>query len=110
VSDAARVTSAARDGAAVCVFPEGTFVRRPGLLPFRLGAFKTAVDAGCAVVPVAIRGTRDVLPADTWRPRPGRIDVTVLPSLVATGEGWREIVRLRDVARTEIAHALGESS
>jgi 1-acyl-sn-glycerol-3-phosphate acyltransferase len=110
VSDAARVTSVVRDGAAVCVFPEGTFVRRPGLLPFRLGAFKTAVDAGCAVVPVAIRGTREVLPADTWRPRPGRIEVTVLPSLVATGEGWREVVRLRDVARVEIAHALGESS
>jgi 1-acyl-sn-glycerol-3-phosphate acyltransferase len=110
VSDAARVTSVVRDGAAVCVFAEGTFVRRPGLLPFRLGAFKTAVDAGCPVVPVAIRGTREVLPADTWRPRPGRIEVMVLPSLAATGEGWREVVRLRDVARSEIAHALGELS
>ena len=110
VSDAARVTAAVRGGATVCVFPEGTFVRRPGLLPFRLGAFKTAIDAGCPIVPVAVRGTREVLPADTWRPRWGRIEVTVLPPLNAKEEGWREIVRLRDAARAEIARALGESS
>jgi hypothetical protein len=46
---------------------------------------------------VVIRGTRDVLPADTRVASPGRIEVTVLPLLVA--EGWREIVRLRDAAR-----------
>jgi 1-acyl-sn-glycerol-3-phosphate acyltransferase len=109
VADAARVTAAVRAGAAVCVFPEGTFVRRPGLLPFRLGAFKTAVEAGCPIVPVAIRGTREVLPADTWRPRPGRIEVTVLPPLGVTGDGWREIVRLRDAARAAVAAALEEA-
>jgi 1-acyl-sn-glycerol-3-phosphate acyltransferase len=109
VTDATRVTDAVRDGALVCVFPEGTFVRPPGLLPFRLGAFKTAVEAGCPIVPVAIRGTRDVLPADTWRPRPGRIAVTVLPPLEPAGEGWREIVRLRDASRQAVAAALDES-
>jgi 1-acyl-sn-glycerol-3-phosphate acyltransferase len=106
VADAARVTDALRDGVVVCAFPEGTFVRRPGLLPFRLGAFKAAVEARCPIVPVVIRGTRDVLPADTWRPRPGRIEVRVLPSLTATDEGWREIVRLRDAARAAVGAAL----
>jgi 1-acyl-sn-glycerol-3-phosphate acyltransferase len=109
VADAARVTAALRDGAVVCVFPEGTFVRRPGLLPFRLGAFKAAVEAGGPIVPVVIRGTRDVLPADTWRPRPGRIEVTVLPPLTVAGEGWREIVRLRDAARAAVAATLDEA-
>jgi 1-acyl-sn-glycerol-3-phosphate acyltransferase len=109
VADAARVTGALRDGAVVCVFPEGTFVGRPGLLPFRLGAFKAAVEAGCPIVPVAIRGTREVLPADTWRPRPGRIEVTVLPPLAVAGEGWREIVRLRDAARAAVAAVLDEA-
>jgi 1-acyl-sn-glycerol-3-phosphate acyltransferase len=108
VADATRVTAALRDGAVVCVFPEGTFVRRPGLLPFRLGAFKAAVEAGCPIVPVVIRGTRDVLPADTRRPRPGRIEVTVLPPLAVAGEGWREMVRLRDAARAAVAAALDE--
>jgi len=109
VTDAARVTAAVRGGAVVCVFPESTFIRPPGLLPFRLGAFKTAVEAGCPVVPVAIRGTRDVLPADTWRPRPGRIEVSVLPPLAIAGDGWREIVRLRDAARAAVAATINET-
>jgi 1-acyl-sn-glycerol-3-phosphate acyltransferase len=109
VADAADVTSAVRGGAVVCVFPEGTFVRRPGLLPFRLGAFKAAVEAGCPIVPVVIRGTRGVLPADTRRPRPGRVEVTVLPPLTVKGDGWREIVRLRDATRTAVASTLDEA-
>ena len=110
VADAARVTAAVRGGAVVCVFPEGTFVRRPGLLPFRLGAFKAAVEAGCPVITVAIGGTRDVLPADTWRPRPGTVHVTVGAPLYPARDGWREMVRLRDLARAEIARASNESA
>lgn len=102
------VGAALRAGASVCIFPEGTFVRRPGLLPFRLGAFKSAVESRCPVAPVAIRGTRTVLPADTWRLRPGSIDVTVTPPLYAEGEGWREMVRLRDAARAAIAASSDE--
>jgi 1-acyl-sn-glycerol-3-phosphate acyltransferase len=108
VADAARVTAAVRGGAVVCVFPEGTFVRRAGLLPFRLGAFKAAVEAGCPVVPVAIRGTRSVLAADSWLPRPRRVDVTVGAPLHPVGDGWREIARVRDLARAEIARASSE--
>jgi 1-acyl-sn-glycerol-3-phosphate acyltransferase len=108
VADAARVTAALRGGAVVCAFPEGTFVKRPGLLPFRLGAFKAAAEARCPIVPVVIRGTREVLPADTWRPRPGRIELTVLPPLSAAGQDWREIVRLRDTARAAVAATLDE--
>ncbi|HEU5324164.1 MAG TPA: 1-acyl-sn-glycerol-3-phosphate acyltransferase, partial [Methylomirabilota bacterium] len=106
VADAARVTGALRAGQSVLFFPEGTFLLAPGLLPFRLGAFKAAVDTGRPVVPVAIRGTRDVLPAGTWRPRPGRTEVVVEPALRPRGEGWREMVRLRDEARAAIARAL----
>ncbi len=108
VADAARVSAAVRAGAVVCVFPEGTFVRRAGLLPFRLGAFKAAVEARCPIVPVAIRGTRTVLPADSWLPRHGRVDVTVGAPLHPVGEGWREMARLRDLARAEIARASSE--
>jgi 1-acyl-sn-glycerol-3-phosphate acyltransferase len=108
VVDAEQVAATLRGGVAVCVFPEGTFVDRPGLLRFRLGAFKAAVETGCPIVPVGIRGTRQVLPGNTWRPRPGRIEVTVAPPLRVQGVGWREMVRLRDAARTAIGAASGE--
>jgi 1-acyl-sn-glycerol-3-phosphate acyltransferase len=109
VADVEQVSATLRAGASICLFPEGTFGRRAGLLPFRLGAFKAAVETGCPVVPVGIRGTRAVLPADAWRPRPGRIAVTVTPPLHVEGEGWREMVRLRDAARAAIAASGGEA-
>jgi fatty-acyl-CoA synthase len=107
VADAERVTVALRSGVAVLVFPEGTFRRAPGLLPFRLGAFKAAVETGCPVVPVTLGGTREVLPADTWLPRPGPITVTIGAPIAPRGTEWAEIVRLRDATRAAIACALG---
>ena len=108
VADAERVTAALRSGRSVFVFPEGTFVRSPGVLPFRLGAFKSAVETGRPVIPITIRGTRDVLPADQWLPRPAPITVAVSPPLIPEGSAWPDIVRLRDQARTEIARRSGE--
>jgi fatty-acyl-CoA synthase len=108
VADAEQVTAALRDGVSVLVFPEGTFVRSPGILPFRLGAFKSAVETGAPVVPVTIRGTREILPAGEWLPRPGPVTVAVGARLGREGTDWQSIVRLRNQARAEIARRAGE--
>jgi len=108
VADAERITAALRGGSSVLVFPEGTFVESPGILPFRLGAFKSAVETGRPVVPIAIRGTREILSADRWLPRPGPVTVTMGPPLAPDGEGWPAMVRLRDRTRAEIARRTGE--
>ncbi len=109
VADAERVSALLRRGGSLFFFPEGTFLRTPRLLPFKLGAFKAAVDTHCAVIPVAIRGTRDVLPADTWLPRRGAIRVTIGGPLVPGNDGWREMVRLRDHVRDVIARRLDQA-
>ena len=62
-------------GASIMVFPEGRRARTPELQPFKKGAFVLAIQAGVPVVPVAIVGSRDVLPPDTFRVRPGEIRV-----------------------------------
>lgn len=108
VADAAAASAALRAGTSLLFFAEGTFVQTPGLMPFRLGAFKAAVEAGHAVIPIAIRGTRRLLPGDAWLPRPGRIAITVTPPLRPAGTGWPEMVRLRDEARAAIAAHCGE--
>lgn len=108
VADAERVSAALGQGLSLFFFPEGTFLGRPGLLPFRLGAFKAAVDAGRPVIPVTIRGTREILPADTWLPRPGRIDVVIGAPVTPAAADWREMVRLRDLTRAEIASQAGK--
>jgi 1-acyl-sn-glycerol-3-phosphate acyltransferase len=107
-ADAEGITRALAHGASVVVFPEGTFRRAPGIQPFRLGAFKAAIDAAVPVVAVAIRGARDVLPDGAWLPRRSPITVTIGDPITPTGRTWTEIVRLRDRVRAEIVRVTGE--
>ena len=107
-ADEVRATLA--EGDSMFVFPEGRFVRAPGLLPFRLGAFRAAAEAGRPVVPVALAGTRRMFPAGTLLLRPGRIRVVVGAPLRPRSADWSEVVRLRDEARRAIAKDAGEES
>jgi 1-acyl-sn-glycerol-3-phosphate acyltransferase len=102
------IVEALGQGKSVFTFPEGTFFRPPGILPFRLGAFRAAVEAARPVVPIALCGTRAVLRDGSWLMRRGRIDVIVGPPLAIQGAGWPEMVRLRDLARTQIVRQVGE--
>ena len=95
-------------GDAVVFFPEGTFTEAGGLRPFRLGAFRIAADTGTPVVPVALRGTRDVLRGDRWLPRHGRIEVIVGAPLEPDGNDWTAALALRDAARRFILDRTGE--
>lgn len=97
-----------QEGRQMLVFPEGTFFQPAELLPFRLGAFKAAVDMECPIVPIALRGTRRVLPADRWLFTRGPIDVIISAPLAPAGHGWQEMVRLRDEARAIVARGCGE--
>ncbi|MGZ9076126.1 MAG: lysophospholipid acyltransferase family protein, partial [Burkholderiaceae bacterium] len=91
------------------VFPEGTFVARPGLLPFHLGAFLAAASAGVPVLPVTIRGSRDVLPAGAWLPRRAAIEVEICAPLSPpqdNANAFSRAARLREAAHASIAHRL----
>ena len=69
------LAEALRADASIAIFPEGTLHRMPGLLPFQMGAFAAAVEAGAPVVPVILRGTRSLMRSETWFPR--RVPVRV---------------------------------
>jgi len=103
-----KMAQAIREGHSVLVFPEGTFTGAAGLRPFRLGAFKTAVETGTPVVPLALRGTRRVLRDGEWLPRPQPIELRILPPLRATGSEWREVIELRDRVAAAVAEHCGE--
>ena len=110
VEDANRMTALVGHGSSLLVFPEGTFVDEPGLLPFHLGAFLAAASAGAPIVPVTLRGTRDVLPPDSWWPRRGAIDVDIGAPLAPPPRGETELfsaaVRLRTATRATIETSL----
>ncbi|MGB5250526.1 MAG: lysophospholipid acyltransferase family protein [Gammaproteobacteria bacterium] len=79
--DAHRIRTKADKGQALAFFPEGTFVAEPGLGRFRNGAFATAARTGLPIVPIIIRGAREILPAERWLPRPGNLEVTLTPPI-----------------------------
>jgi 1-acyl-sn-glycerol-3-phosphate acyltransferase len=70
-----RASDRLRRGTSIVVFAEGTRSRTGELLPFKRGGFVMAIEAGVPVVPVTVRGGRDILPKGSLRVRPGRIEV-----------------------------------
>jgi 1-acyl-sn-glycerol-3-phosphate acyltransferase len=102
------LAAAAKQGRSLAIFPEGTLLRRPGLLPFRTGAFQVAAQAGIPVVPIALRGVRSVLRDGTWFARRYPIAVTVGAPIAPEGDDWNAAVRLRDQVRAEVLKHCGE--
>jgi 1-acyl-sn-glycerol-3-phosphate acyltransferase len=99
---------AAQLGARMVFFPEGTLMRQPGLLAFKLGAFAVAVGASQPIVPVALTGTRTILRGGQWFPRSGKLYVHIGPPIKPEGEGMAAAIALRDRARGFILAHCGE--
>jgi 1-acyl-sn-glycerol-3-phosphate acyltransferase len=102
------LADAAKRGQSLAIFPEGTLLRRSGLLPFRTGAFQVAVQAGVPVVPVALRGVRSVLRDGTWYARRHPMAVSFGAPIAPEGDDWNAAVRLRDRVRAEVLKHCGE--
>lgn len=66
-----------RAGASILAYPEGKRSRTGRIQPFKKGAFVVAIESQVPVVPVAIAGANEVLPADGLRIRPGTIRVKI---------------------------------
>jgi acyl carrier protein len=102
LADAQRMGAMAKQGRLLVVFPEGTFTAQPGLLPFRLGAFKVACESGLQVIPATIRGTRQMLRGDQWWPRWSPVSIAISEPLAPDGADFSATLRLRDRTRAAI--------
>lgn len=105
IEDTRTIEQVARRGESLVFFPEGTFASDPRLQTFRMGAFVIAAGNALPVVPVAILGTRSILPPDGWTPKPGRVRVMIGDPIVAHGKEWAHAVQLREAAWTWIKMA-----
>ena len=108
MEDTRNIARLASSGKRPLFFAEGTLQRMSGLLPFQMGAFVTAAQAGMPVLPLTIRGTRNKLRGDSWFPRKGRVSVIISKPLMPTGSDWKAAVKLRDKVRSEILRHCGE--
>jgi 1-acyl-sn-glycerol-3-phosphate acyltransferase len=108
VADTDRVVALVRAGQPVVIFPEGRLARAPGLRPFHMGAFVVAAQTGVPAVPVAIRGTREILRPEHHFPRRGAIDIAIGQPVQPTGTDWTAAVGLQRATRDTILRLSGE--
>ncbi|MFN7916172.1 MAG: lysophospholipid acyltransferase family protein [Vicinamibacterales bacterium] len=106
-SGQAMVDALAR-GQSLLVFPEGTTADSGGMLPFRSGAFRAAARTGRRVVPIALDGTRAMMPAGRWLLANVPIRIRVLDPIAPEGTGRDAVASLRDASAAAIAAWLEE--
>jgi 1-acyl-sn-glycerol-3-phosphate acyltransferase len=100
------MVSALSSGHSLLVFPEGTTADDGVMLPFRSGAFRAAARTGRPVVPIALRGTRHLLPPNTFWLADVPIEIEVLAPLLARGTSRDSSVDLKDRASAAIRETL----
>ena len=91
-----QVRALMKAGYSLIVFPEGTRSPDGALARFRAGTFMMAIEAGLPIVPVAIDGSRFVMPKNQLTTSPGHVRVEVLDPIPTAG---RKPEEARQVAR-----------
>lgn len=97
-----------RSGQSVVIYPEGTRTRDGGLLPFKKGGFHLAIDSGVEIVPVAIHGTRALMPRGAMLMRAGTVKVEVGEPVPTAGLTTSDREPLIARVRGQVAAMLGE--
>jgi 1-acyl-sn-glycerol-3-phosphate acyltransferase len=105
-SDARKIMQAALAGGSLVFFPEGTFRREPGLRRFQNGAFAIAARHSLPIVPLVIKGTRTMLPAESWLPRRTPLEIHIQEPLHT--HSVTDPMTAREHSRNRILAQLGE--
>jgi 1-acyl-sn-glycerol-3-phosphate acyltransferase len=99
-----------RHGTSVALFPEGTRAKGEALLPFQRGGFLIAMRSGLPIVPVGIRGTRDIRSTRGLAIHPGVATVAYGAPIDPADYGIRRKGELAAEVRRRIAELAGISA
>ncbi len=97
-----------RGGESVVLFPEGTRSRDGVLLPFKRGGFHLALDSEVPIVPIALVGTRAVMPKGALFVRARPVTVLIGEPIVTLGLTAADRHQLASRVRDAIAAMLRE--
>jgi 1-acyl-sn-glycerol-3-phosphate acyltransferase len=95
-------------GISMLVFPEGGRSRDGTLQPFKEGGAYIGIKAGAPIVPIALIGTREVLPFGSGRIRPGRVTLRIGDPIDTSGLTLRDRTAVMERIRAQIAGMLSE--
>lgn len=98
----ARASETVRSGTPLFVFPEGGRTPDGTIKPFMSGAFYVAIKASVPIVPMAIIGTYEILPMNSYAIRPHPIRLIVGKPIAAEGMNPREMNALALRVQKEI--------
>ena len=93
-------------GIGILFFVEGTRSKDGRLLPFKKGAFRTAIEQQIPLLPVTLIGTRDILPNSTVRLFPGAARMVVHPCIETEGMDASQTDEVLARSREVIASAM----
>jgi len=89
-------------GLSVSIFPEGGRSRDGRVKPFFNGAFYLAVKAQVPVVPLAIIGTFEMLPMDTFHIMPNKLELWVGEPIPTAGLTTHDLAELSEKVKASI--------
>ncbi len=95
-----------KNGVSLMIFPEGTRSMDGRLLPFKKGGFVLAVESGVPIVPIAIHGSRSVMPKKQMKIKAGNISLEILKPVDTTPFNKENKEELVKIVRTMIGDAL----
>lgn len=95
-------------GTSLLVFPEGGRSRAGELRPFKEGAAYIAIRAGVPLVPIALKGTRKILPYGSGHIRKGTVTMRIGDPIPTHQASLRDRVRLTEELRHQIVALLEE--
>ena len=95
------------EGLQMVLFAEGTRCPDGVLHPFKKGPFVMAIEGGVPIVPVALVGSRPIMPKGSLRIRPGAMTVRVGELISVEGMAHADRDGLRDTVRDAVARLRG---
>ena len=72
-----RAARRVKRGRSLAIFPEGTRTADGAIKNFKSGAFVMGVKSGVPILPIAIRGSFDVVPKSTLAVKPGPVELVI---------------------------------
>ncbi len=102
-----KVTQKIREeGISVWVMPEGTRSKGKGLLPFKKGAFVTAIAAQCPIAPVVFSSYANKINLGKWKS--GKIIAQCLPTISTEGMTKEDAPELMEQTRSAMLACLNK--